>query len=110
MATKAQFKKSDEKLARYAKALSAPAKVAILRTLAQRNSCVCGEIVEITPLAQSTVSQHLQELKGLGLIQGTVDGAKSCYCIDPEGVVKFKNMIATFLAEIDTSKKCCGGK
>src|SRR5882672_5296776 len=74
--------REDRKLAAIAKALAHPARVAILRALAKRGTCVCGEIVEVLPLAQSTVSQHLKELKAAGLIRGEVDGAKSCYCID----------------------------
>ena len=109
-ATKRGFGKSDEALARFAKALSAPAKVAILRTLAARDTCICGEIVEITPLAQSTVSQHLKELKELGLIEGTVEGVKSCYCIDPNGVAKLKALFETFFKEINVSKRCCSQK
>ena len=107
MPTKARFNKIDEETARYAKALSAPAKIAILRALAERDTCICGEIVEITPLAQSTVSQHLKELKELGLIQGTVDGTKSCYCIDPAGFAKFRERMRDFFSAIDSSQKCC---
>ncbi len=109
-ATKTGFSKSEEEVARYAKALSAPAKIAILKTLAERDTCICGEIVEITPLAQSTVSQHLKELKELGLIQGTIDGVKSCYCIDPAGFSKFKAVFQSFFNQIDTSNKCCPKK
>ena len=106
-AIKAGFSKSDQEIARYAKALSAPAKIAILRMLSERDSCICGEIVEITPLAQSTVSQHLQELKELGLIRGTIDGVTSCYCINPAGFTRFKKLFQRFLSEIDVSSKCC---
>lgn len=104
---KNHFKKQDEELAKYAKALSAPAKVTILKTLAKHDTCICGEIVEITPLAQSTVSQHLKELKDLGLIQGTVDGARSCYCLDPDGVLKFRKLFEAFINEIGTECKDC---
>ena len=76
------FSPEENQLAEMAKALGHPARIAILKELARRNSCVCGEIVEVLPLAQSTVSQHLKELKAAGLIQGTVEGAKSCYCIN----------------------------
>ncbi|MBC8155658.1 MAG: winged helix-turn-helix transcriptional regulator [Bacteroidetes bacterium] len=71
-------------LADFAKALAHPARVAILKTLAQRSTCVCGELVNVLPLAQATVSQHLKELKNVGLIKGEIDGAKSCYCINWE--------------------------
>ena len=79
---KDEFSVRDQKLAAFAKALSHPARIAILRSLANKGTCVCGEIVEVLPLAQSTVSQHLKELKEAGLVQGEVDGPKSCYCID----------------------------
>ena len=99
-AAKGEFNKADEELAKYAKALSAPAKVAILKTLAKRERCICGEIVQITPLSQSTVSQHLKELKNLGLIQGTIEGVKSCYCINPEGFSKFRELFESFFRKI----------
>jgi predicted transcriptional regulator len=78
------FTQHDLRTARYAKALAHPARVAILRLLARRDSCVCGDIVEELPLAQSTVSQHLKELKEAGLVQGTIAGTNVCYCIDPK--------------------------
>ena len=95
-----KFSSKDEELARIAKALSAPAKIAILRALAERHTCICGEIVEITPLSQSTVSQHLKELKDLGLIQGRIEGVKSCYCINREGFLKFAELLIGFIREI----------
>lgn len=85
---KYEFSNKEIALAEVAKALSHPARIAILKALAKKNSCVCGEIVEVLPLAQSTVSQHLKELKTAGLIQGTIDGAKSCYCIDYKNLKK----------------------
>ena len=72
----------DLAVARYAKALSHPARVAILDLLMRRCSCYCGNIVEELPISQSTVSQHLRELKEAGLIKGTIEGASVCYCID----------------------------
>ncbi|HMZ88307.1 MAG TPA: metalloregulator ArsR/SmtB family transcription factor [Chitinophagales bacterium] len=77
------FTVRDNKVSAYAKALSHPARVAILRLLASRSSCMCGDIVDELPLSQSTVSQHLKELKESGLIKGSILGAKVCYCIDP---------------------------
>ena len=65
------------------RALAHPARLVILRTLAARGSCVCGEVVEVMPLAQATVSQHLKILKEAGLIQGRIEGRSSCYCLDP---------------------------
>ena len=72
----------DLAVARYSKALSHPARVAILNLLLRRNTCYCGNIVEELPISQSTVSQHLRELKEAGLIKGTIEGASVCYCID----------------------------
>lgn len=76
------FDEIDQELAALAKAIAHPARVAILKTLAARGACVCGEVVEVLPLAQATVSQHLKELKEAGLIRGDVDGPRVCYCID----------------------------
>ena len=83
---KLDFQENVIKLARFSKALSHPARIAILEKLAERATCICGEIVDGLPLAQSTVSQHLKELKSAGLVQGRIDGLKSCYCLDPKGV------------------------
>jgi DNA-binding transcriptional ArsR family regulator len=77
-----EFTTKDNKLAKYAKALAHPARVAILQFLAKKQICICGDIVEEIPLSQSTVSQHLKELKAAGLIKGDIEGAKVCYCID----------------------------
>ena len=77
-----EFTAKDNQLAKYAKALGHPARVAILKLLSQKKTCMCGDIVEEIPLSQSTVSQHLKELKDAGLIKGEIDGAKVCYCID----------------------------
>jgi len=94
MPSSPKFSSKDIQLSTLAKALSHPARVAILRELANRKSCVCGEIVDILPLAQATVSQHLKELKDIGIIKGTVDGVKSCYCINWEA---FQDMTSDFL-------------
>jgi ArsR family transcriptional regulator len=72
----------DEALATLAKALGHPARVRILRILLEREECVCGEICEELPLAQSTVSQHLKVLREAGLIHGEIDGPRTCYCAD----------------------------
>jgi len=84
-----------EQLAQLAWAVAHPARVRIVRLLISRKSCVCGEIVDRLPLAQSTVSQHLKILKESGLIQGEVDGPKVCYCIQPEKLKVLKMLIAT---------------
>lgn len=86
---------SAEQLAQLAWALAHPARVRIVRLLITRNSCVCGEIVDNLPLAQSTVSQHLKILKESGLIQGEVDGPKVCYCINAARLKELKALVAT---------------
>ena len=77
-----EFGIKENRLARYGKALAHPARIAILKLLAAKASCQCGDIVDELPLSQSTVSQHLKELKEAGLIKGEIEGAKVCYCID----------------------------
>lgn len=77
-----EFTVKHNTLAKYAKALAHPARIAILQLLAKRNACICGDIVDEIPLSQSTVSQHLKELKAAGLIKGDIEGASVCYCID----------------------------
>ncbi len=107
---KSEFEPNEIELADFAKAVSHPARVAILKTLAQRDSCVCGEIVEVLPLAQSTVSQHLKELVSAGLIQGTVDGPKSCYCINWQAFGRFEKIFAQFFTKaksFEEKRKCC---
>jgi ArsR family transcriptional regulator len=106
---KEEFGKKEQELAEFAKAISHPARIAILKVLAQKNECICGEIVEVLPLAQSTVSQHLKELKNAGLIEGTVDGPRSCYCINWKAFEKFNtdlNLLFTRLKETN-DKACC---
>jgi DNA-binding transcriptional ArsR family regulator len=84
---------ADEELSTFSKALGHPARVQILRILTRRSSCVCGDIVEELPLAQSTVSQHLKILKDAGLIRGDVDGPRVCYCIEPRTLRRFKALV-----------------
>ena len=104
---KEAFGKDEQELAELAKALAHPARIAILKELAKRNTCICGEIVEVLPLAQSTVSQHLKELQQAGLIQGTVDGVKSCYCINRETFQRFEKMLASFFTSTTANQQCC---
>ena len=84
-----------EQFAALAWAIAHPARVRILRLLLSRQACVCGEIVNELPLAQSTVSQHLKILKDSGLVQGEVDGPKVCYCVNPERVQQLKQVVAS---------------
>lgn len=100
------FPNTDNELATLAKALGHPARVAILKELARRNVCVCGEIVGVLPLAQSTVSQHLKELKAAGLIRGTVEGVKSCYCINWEAIERLKSLLSDCCAPSGENCNC----
>jgi ArsR family transcriptional regulator len=86
-------KQADAELADLAKALGHPARVKILRLLATRNACVCGELVDELPLAQSTVSQHLKVLKQAGLIRGEISGPRTCYCLEPRTVRRLKALV-----------------
>ena len=79
------FTAKENKLARYSKALAHPARISILKLLAKKQTCICGDIVDELPLSQSTVSQHLKELKEAGIIKGDIEGATVCYCIDEKG-------------------------
>ncbi len=82
-----------EELALLAKAVGHPARVQILRLLARRDMCICGDIVDELPLAQSTVSQHLKVLKDAGLIRGEIDGPRVCYCIETRTLRRLKSLI-----------------
>ena len=96
-------------LARLAKALGHPARIAILETLAKRATCICGEIVECLPLAQSTVSQHLKELQEAGLIT-EVDGPRSCYCLNPDAIGELEQLVTSMLKNLRRgirAAKCC---
>jgi len=88
-----------QQLVQVAKALANPARIAILDVLRRRETCYCGDIVEELPLAQATVSQHLKVLKDAGLIQGTIDPRRSCYCIDAEGWAQAKALLDAFLGD-----------
>ena len=97
------FTKEQNEFARLAKALGHPARIAILQYLASIDTCVCGDIVEVLPLSQSTVSQHLKELKAAGIIQGEIDGKKVCYCINRERWEATKQLLLQFFE----NPKCC---
>ena len=92
--------------ARWGRALAHPARVTILTLLAERRTCVCGEIVDDLPLAQSTVSQHLRVLREEGLIQGEVDGTRSCYCIDAEQVRAMMADLGRLGASLEREAAC----
>ncbi len=84
---------ADADLAQMTKALGHPARVQILRMLARRQTCVCGELVAEVDLAQSTVSQHLKVLKEASLVQGTVDGPRVCYCVNAKNLRRLKALV-----------------
>lgn len=96
LSRKEEFPERDLQLAQWCKALAHPARIAILRNLAGRGECICGELVIDLPLAQSTVSQHLKALKMAGLVQGEVDGPRSRYCVNRKNFEKFMRMMSDF--------------
>ena len=102
------FTDQQNELALFAKAFSHPARVAILQHLFKINACICGDLVSEIGLAQPTISQHLKELKQLGLIKGTVEGTSVFYCIHPENWAAMKAKLQDFL-NLDTliNNGCC---
>jgi DNA-binding transcriptional ArsR family regulator len=102
------FTREQNRVAKYAKALAHPARVAILAVLAKRAACICGDIVDELPLSQSTVSQHLKELKEAGLIKGEIEGAKVCYCIDEQAWQQAKSWLNELFDSFKgNSSGCC---
>lgn len=89
---------AESELAGMAGALGHPVRVAILRILIDRQECICGELVDQLPVAQSTVSQHLKKLKEADWIRGTVDGPRTCYCIEPAALERFRRLFDSILA------------
>lgn len=102
-----EFGVKENKLAKYAKALAHPARIAILNLLAKKQACVCGDIVDELPLSQSTVSQHLKELKEAGLIKGDIEGAKVCYCIDEKEWRAAQVYMDRFFGAFKGGSNCC---
>ncbi len=101
-----EFTLEQNDLSALAKALGHPARIAILQYLIQQKSCVCGDIVDELPLSQSTVSQHLMELKKVGLIKGSISGPSVCYCIDPQAWIRLKTSMGSLL-ESFKDPSCC---
>jgi len=97
---KEEFTKDDIWLADVSKALSHPARIKILKILTSINSCMCGDIVDLLPLSQSTVSQHLKELKRVGLIRGEIEGTKVCYCVDNKNLQKAKKELDKLFKQV----------
>ena len=104
LSKKESFTSRQNRIADLAKALAHPARIAILEFLAGQDTCVCGDIVEKLPLSQATVSQHLAELKRIGLIKGEIEGPRVCYCIDQKAWIEAKQLLSQFLTDV---KNCC---
>ena len=101
-----EFTKTQNELAALAKALGHPARIAIVQYLIKTRVCVCGDIVDELTLSQSTVSQHLKELKKVGLIKGNIEGPSVCYCIDEKVWNRDKKMIGELFDAYQT-QNCC---
>lgn len=99
------FEQKDKRLAKIAKAISHPARIAILKHLSH-GQCVCGDITHALPLAQSTVSQHLKALKSAGLITGEIEGVKVCYCLNAKTIREAREVV-TELFETLNLNDCC---
>lgn len=95
----------DGEVARLAKALGHPARVAIVRLLLGQGECICGDIVSRLPLAQATISQHLKVLKDAGWIQGEIDGPRVCYCVRPEAGKRFLSLLRELITTEERSTK-----
>ena len=102
-----EFSIKENKLAKIAKALAHPARIAILNFLAKKQTCICCDIVDEIPLSQSTVSQHLKELKEAGLIKGDIDGAKVCYCIDDKEWRAAQAVLNQMFESYKVGNGCC---
>ncbi len=100
------FGEKENKIADYAKAFAHPARVAILNYIVANKSCICGDLVDVLPLSQSTVSQHLKELKRIGIIKGNIEPPKVCYCVNEENWEEAKQLLGGMLASFQ--KECCG--
>ncbi|WP_214071747.1 metalloregulator ArsR/SmtB family transcription factor [Mucilaginibacter sp. dw_454] len=107
-ATKTEiFSNEQNELAMLLKAIAHPARIAILQHIIAANACICGDLVDELGLAQATISQHLKELKNAGIIQGTIEGVKTCYCINPETWQLISAQLGGFLEAYKGSQNCC---
>lgn len=100
------FTEDQNNLAQFAKVFSHPARIAILEILINKNQCITGDLVKEIGLAQATISQHLKELKSIGIIHGTISGVSVCYCINENKWNEFKTIFNHFMAKFDNGK-CC---
>lgn len=102
------FTEEQNRMAGFAKALGHPARIAIIEHLIKIKTCICGDLVDEIGLAQPTISQHLKELKKIGIIQGTVEGTSVCYCINPEKWIEVESLFNTFLKrDFEVAGQCC---
>jgi DNA-binding transcriptional ArsR family regulator len=101
------FTDKQNKLASMMKALGHPARIAIIQHLMKSQACICGDLVEELGLAQATISQHLKELKNVGLIKGTIEGASVCYCIDGKTWDQYRSIFAAFFVSYVNKDGCC---
>ena len=99
------FTEKQNELATLFKAFSHPARIAIIEYLLKVDKCICGDIVSELPLSQPTISQHLKELKNVGIIKGTIEGTAICYCLNPDIVVQFENYFSSIRNKMQS--KCC---
>ena len=102
-----KYTQEEEQLARFAKAMGHPARIAILKFLASQHNCFFGDIHEVLPIAKATVSQHLSELKDAGLIQGEIQPPKVKYCINQENWILAKRLLETFMCCYNPESNCC---
>lgn len=102
------FTQEQNEIASILKAIAHPARIAILEYLIQVDSCICGDIVNELPLAQPTVSQHLKELKNVGLIKGSIEGTSICYCVDKSTVARIQTYFSGISFQLDSkTEQCC---
>src|SRR5690349_13530007 len=101
------FNDRQNKLALMMKALAHPARIAIIQHLVKADACICGDLVEELGLAQATISQHLKELKNIGIIQGTIEGASVCYCINPRVWKQYQQAFDQFFSAYKGEAGCC---
>ena len=101
------FTDKQNEIAILTKALGHPARIAIIEYLLKVNACICGDIVNVLPLAQPTVSQHLKELKNAGIIKGDIEGNTVCYCINEKVINKLQTYFSDVVVKIESSKKNC---
>lgn len=105
------YREDHIQIAQWMKALAHPARIAIVSYLSKQNSCVCGELVDYLPLSQATVSQHLKALKDAGIIQGEIEGTKSCYCLNTEHWNRIQKELSRFLDQLQTNHiNCCNNE